>query len=73
MKINKISCTFADKILESEYQENKWDKIKNYTRNIIIVMHVLFIPAIIDDFRLLGLIPTYGEVAAGSTGLALNL
>ena len=28
MKINKISCTFADKILESEYQENKWDKIK---------------------------------------------
>jgi len=59
MKINKISCTFVDKNLESEYQENKWDKIKNYTRNIIIVMHILFIPAIIDDFRLLGLIPTY--------------
>ena len=59
MKINKIICTFVDKNLESEYQENKWDKIKNYTRNIIIVMHILFIPAIIDDFRLLGLIPTY--------------
>ena len=29
-RINKLSCQFEDKNLESEYQDFRWERMRNY-------------------------------------------
>ena len=53
-RINKLTCKFEDKSLEREYQDFRWDKIRKYVRNLMIISEVLNMLIRVDDIRLLG-------------------
>jgi len=53
-RINKLTCKFEDKHLEKEYQDFRWDKIRNYVRNLMIISEILNMLIRVDDMRLLG-------------------
>ena len=53
-RINKLNCKFEDKNLEKEYQDFRWNKIRNYVRNLMIISEVLNMLIRVDDIRLLG-------------------
>jgi len=58
-RINKITCHFEDGKLEKEYQDFRWNKIRNYVRNLMIISEVFNMLLRIDDIRLLGPNPLY--------------
>ena len=53
-RINKLNCKFEDKNLEKEYQDFRWNKIRNYVRNLMIISEILNMLIRVDDIRLLG-------------------
>ena len=59
LRINKLTCQFEDKDLESEYQDFRWEKMRNYVRNLLIIAEVFNMLIRLDDIRLLGPIPIY--------------
>jgi len=40
LRINKLTCKFEDISLESEYQDFRWDKMKNYIRNLMVISEI---------------------------------
>ena len=58
-RINKVSCQFADRDLESEYQDFRWDRMRNYVRNLLIISEIFNMLIRVDDIRLLGPSPVY--------------
>ena len=58
-RINKLSCQFEDKNLESEYQDFRWERMRNYVRNLLIISEIFNMLIRVDDIRLLGPSPVY--------------
>ena len=58
-RINKLTCLFEDKDLELEYQDFRWEKMRNYVRNLLIVSEIFNMLIRVDDIRLLGPSPIY--------------
>jgi len=59
IRISKLTCKFEDKKLEQEYQDFRWDKIRNYVRNLMIISEIFNMLIRADDIRLLGPNPWY--------------
>ena len=53
-KINRFTSTFQDTSVEKGFQKNKLEKYKKYIWNLIFFGHLIFIPIMLDDIRLLG-------------------
>ena len=58
-RINKLTCQFEDRNLEAEYQDFRWEKIRNYVRNLLIISQTFNFLINMDDIRLLGPNPVY--------------
>ena len=54
LRISKLTCQFEDRDLEAEYQNFRWEKIRNYVRNLMIISEVFNMLIRADDIRLLG-------------------
>ena len=59
LRISKLTCQFEDRNLEAEYQDFRWEKIRNYVRNLMIISEVFNMLIRADDIRLLGPNPWY--------------
>ena len=67
-RINKLTGQFEDRNLEKEFRDFRWEKIRNYFRNLLIISQIFNVLINIDDIRLLGPSPWYiGYHALGYT------
>ena len=57
--ISRITCQFDDRKLESEFRDFRWEKIRNYVRNLMIISECINMVIRADDIRLLGPNPWY--------------
>ena len=57
--ISRITCQFDDRNLESEFRDFRWEKIRNYVRNLMIISECINMVIRADDIRLLGPNPWY--------------
>ena len=57
--ISRITCQFDDRNLESEFQDFRWEKIRNYVKNLMIISECINMVIRADDIRLLGPNPWY--------------
>jgi len=53
--INKLTCKFEDESLEKDYQDFRWNKIRNYVRNLMVISEFFNMLIRLDDIRLIGL------------------
>ena len=58
-RINKLTGQFEDRNLEKEFRDFRWEKIRNYVRNLLIISQIFNVLINIDDIRLLGPSPWY--------------
>ena len=57
--IRRLTCQFENKELEREFRDFRWEKIRNYVRNLLIISQIFNVLINIDDIRLLGPSPWY--------------
>ncbi|SVA47706.1 uncharacterized protein METZ01_LOCUS100560, partial [marine metagenome] len=57
--LSRITCQFEDRKLEGEFRDFRWEKIRNYVRNLLIISQIFNVLINIDDIRLLGPSPWY--------------
>ena len=58
-RVSKLTCQFEDRDLEMEYQDFRWEKMRNYVRNLLIISEIFNMLIRVDDIRLLGPSPVY--------------